>query len=540
MKKLKIILFIIIGLAGLAFAAYKFYKAEKKEIKIQMNDGIQINTTLFVPKGKGPFPTVLVRTPYSTYAEEWMGQAFNLFRIAVVLQDVRGKYKSEGEFYPFINEREDGLKTLRWIRNQQWSDGKVAGWGASYVGYTQWAISDSLDFLTLLVTGANMYDFVYPDSLFSLQSAFVWGFQNASPDINKLKEEKIKESAMLLPLSLADDSTIKDIPFINDWVLHEKYDSYWEMQNFRGKTTAPMLTIAGWYDIFLKTQIADFQAVEAKGGNAGRMIIGPYAHGPLGEPNDFGGIKKTGDPKLIFKYVKNIIKGKKGKLKSPLTDSKYNLFIMERNEYAGSEVWPPAETSITPFYIGPDGYLNTSMYSENGSLQYEYSPSDPYPSHGGTTLGTGVGPARQNDNLTRKDQLVFEKEAETEPFILLGPISASLWLSSTAPCTDFMVQLQDVFPDGRIINIQEGGAKAKFDNEVSQKVDISVWATGYQLNQGHKLRVVISSSWFPRYNRSLNNCEPAFTATEIKDATQNLFFGPNTPSCLNLPVYKIK
>jgi uncharacterized protein len=540
MKKLKIILLIITGVVGLAFAAYKFYKAEKKEIKIQMNDGIQLNTTFYVPKGKGPFPTVLVRTPYSTYAEEWMGQAFNLFRIAVVLQDVRGKYKSEGEFYPFINEREDGLKTLRWIRNQPWSDGKVAGWGASYVGYTQWAISDSLDFLTLLVTGANMYDFVYPDSLFSLQSAFVWGFQNASPDLNKLKEEEIKESAMLLPLSSADDSTIKDIPFINDWILHEKYDSYWEKQNFRGKTTAPMITIAGWYDIFLKTQIADFQAVEAKGGNSGRMIIGPYAHGSLGEPNEFGGIKKTGDPKLIFKYVKNIIKGKKGKFKSPLTNNKYNLFIMERNEYVGSDIWPPVETRVTPYYIGAGGYLGTSMYSENGSLQYEYSPSNPYPSHGGTTLGTGVGPARQNDNLTRKDQLVFEKEAETEPFILLGPISASLWLSSTAPCTDFMVQLQDVFPDGKIINIQEGGVKAKFDQEVPQNVDISVWATGYQLNKGHKLRVVISSSWFPRYNRSLNNCELAFTATEIKDATQNLFFGPNTPSCLKLPVYRIK
>ena len=133
MKKLKIIFIIIVCLACIAFIAYKFFKAEKKDVMIQMNDGIQLNTTLFVPKGNGPFPTVLVRTPYSTYAEEWMGQAFNLFRIAVVLQDVRGKYKSQGEYYPFINEREDGLKTLRWIRNQPWSDGKFAGWGASYV-----------------------------------------------------------------------------------------------------------------------------------------------------------------------------------------------------------------------------------------------------------------------------------------------------------------------------------------------------------------------------------------------------------------------
>jgi putative CocE/NonD family hydrolase len=213
---------------------------------------------------------------------------------------------------------------------------------------------------------------------------------------------------------------------------------------------------------------------------------------------------------------------------------------MERNEYIGSDVWPPAETIVTPYYLGPAGYLSTSMNNESGSLQYVYSPSNLYPSHGGTTLGTGVGPARQNDNVTRKDQLVFQKEAEKEPFILLGPVSASLWLSSTATCTDFIVQLQDVFLDGKIINIQEGGAKVKFNQAEPQKTEISVWATGYQLNPGHKLRVVITSSWFPRYNRSLNNCEPAFTATEMKDATQNLFFGPTTPSCINLPVYKIK
>ena len=102
------------------------------------------------------------------------------------------------------------------------------------------------------------------------------------------------------------------------------------------------------------------------------------------------------------------------------------------------------------------------MNNENGALRYDYSPSDPYPSHGGTTLGKGVGPARQNDNLTRQDQLVFEKDTISEPFILLGPVSATLWLSSTAPCTDFFVLLQDQFPDGKIINIQEGGARVQF------------------------------------------------------------------------------
>ncbi len=514
-------------------------KTNKTEVMVPVGDSIKLATDIFVPKRAGKFPAVLVRTPYNKDAEQWMGKAFNIFGIAVVLQDVRGKYKSNGEFYPFINERADGLKTLQWIREQPWSDGKIAGWGGSYVGYTQWAISDSLDFLSLLLTGANLYDFTYPDSLFSLQTALVWGVQNASPGLNVLKEDEIKARAMILPVSSADDSTLKDVNFINDWISHEKYDDYWRKLNFRGKTTAPVISIAGWYDIFLKAQIADFQAIDKINENTNRLIIGPFAHGSLGEPNEFGGLKKTGKPQKIFLYVKNHLKGNRNKLKSPFTDKKYNLFIMELNEYVGSDVWPPAETSTIPYYIGPSGYLSTSMHNEDGFLQYEYSPADPYPGHGGTTLGTGVGPARQNENISRKDQLSFELKIDHNPLVLLGPVSATLWLSSSVSNTNFFVELQDQFPDGKIINIQEGGAKVSFNNADPKKYEVSVWATGYQLNPGHKLRVIITSSWFPRFNRSLNYDEPATTAVKMQNAMQKVYYGEQMPSAVNLPVYKL-
>lgn len=509
------------------------------EINIPMKDGITLSTSIFLPKRKGKYPTVLVRTPYDKNAEQWMGKAFNFLGIAVVIQDVRGKHKSGGEFYPFINERADGLQTLKWIRSQQWADGKVAGWGSSYLGYTQWSISDSLNFLTMMVTGANIYDFTYPDSLFSLQSALNWGLQNASSGLNNVSAMKLKAAAMMLPLSIADDSTVKDIPFYNDWLAHEKYDNYWNQMNFRGKTNAQIISMAGWYDIFLKSQIRDFQALEKSGNPNNRLIIGPWAHGSLAEPNEYGGLKKTGKPQQIFMYVKNYLKGNKTRLKSPLKDKKYNLFIMERNEYAGSDVWPPVETSITPYFVGPSGYLNTIKYENNGSLQYIYSPADPFPSHGGTALGDGVGPAKQNENLNRKDQLSFERNIDKEPMILLGPISATLWVSSNVACTDFYVGLQDVFPDGKIINIQEGGARVKVKGSEPQKTEISVWATGYQLNPGHKLKVIITSSLFPRFNRNLNGCTKAFVAIETINADQKVYYGTETPSCINLPLYNM-
>ena len=508
-----------------------------QEVNIPMSDGVLLSTDIFVPKREKQYPVVLVRTPYSKYAEKWMGKAFGIFGIAVVLQDVRGKYKSGGEFYPFVNERADGLQTLRWIRKQPWSNGIIAGWGGSYTGITQLAISDSLDQMSFLLAGANLYDFFYPDSLFSLQSAFTWGFQNALHEGNVITPEKLDSGFNILPLCFADDSIIEDIPFIDDWIKHESYDNYWDHINFRRFARAPMLSIAGWYDIFLKAQLDDFQELEKNGITGNRLIIGPWCHGSQGVENQYGGLKKTGKPQKIFKYVKNSVKGRKNKLTSPLKDRKYNLFIMERNEYVGSDVWPPVETTITPYYIGTGNHIDPEKPLESGVLQFNYNPGDPFPSHGGTALGTGIGPAKQNDNISRTDQLAFEINIEEKPLVLLGPVSATLWISSDATCTDFIVCVQDVFPDGNIINIQEGGRRVKFTGETPLKTEISVWATGYQLNPGHKLRATITSSWFPRYNRSLNNCEPAFTATTIQNARQKVYFGTEYPSSINLPIY---
>ena len=514
-------------------------KPGKNEITIKMADGISLATDVYLPEKKGRFPTVLVRTPYNKSSEAWMEKAYGKLGIAAVVQDVRGKFKSNGEYYAFINERPDGLQTLRWIREQPWSDGTVAGWGGSYVGFTQWAISDSLSFLTPLLTGANLYDLLYPDSLLSLHLAFVWGFLNASQTMNAITTEKLAASMTILPLSVSDDSTVKDIPFINDWLNHEKYDNYWQKMDFRGMTKSPVISVAGWYDIFLKSQIADFEALALTGNKENRMIIGPWCHGNQGEKNEYGGEEKTGKTSMISKYMNDFLAGKKIKLTTPLKDEKYNLFIMERNEYVGSDCWPPKNTSITPYYLGPSGYIGKTRYKENCELSYVYDASDPYPNIGGTILGTDVGPARQNKNISRKDQLVFEMEVTDKPLILLGPVTATLWLSSDVPCTDFIVSIQDLFPDGKIINIQEGGAKVRFQSLLPEKKEISVWATGYQINTGHSIRVIIASSWFPRFNRSLNTCEQIYSATTIIKANQKVWFGNETPSSVNLPVFEI-
>ena len=530
-----------VWLVGIVFLVFScFLRPNKIETEIIMNDSVRLSTNVYIPKSKGKYPTILLRTPYNKEIESLVGDAFGIKGIAVVIQDVRGKYKSGGEFYPFINEREDGLKTLKWIRNESWSNGVVCGWGTSYCGFTQWAISDSLDFLVPLLAGADIYDFMYPDGLFSLQSAFIWGLTNASRTSNDISQDKLKKSFSMLPLSIADDSTIQDISYINDWLAHESDDAYWGKMNHRGLGRAPVLSIAGWYDIFLKTQIEDFQFLATNEHPDSHLVIGPFCHGTQGIENDYGGRKKTGNPLKIFLYTAKKVKGKKIKLPSPLKDKKYNLFIMGRNEYFGSDNWPPHESHRISYYLGPDNHFSTEKYPSDGLLIFDYDPMDPYPSFGGTALGDKVGPAEQNDNTNRTDQVNFETNILDEPMILLGPVSASLWLSGNTPCTDIIVCLQDVFPDGKIINIQEGGAKVQLIEENPTKYDISVWATGYQLDTGHKLRVAITSSWFPRYNRNLNNCSPIADAVESVKARQVVYYGPETPSCINLPVLELK
>jgi putative CocE/NonD family hydrolase len=515
-------------------------KPLRAQVNIITNDSISLSTTVFVPRGKKKFPAMLVRTPYNKVAEEWMGRVFGIYGIAVVIQDVRGKYESQGEYYPFIHEREDGLKTLRWIKAQSWSNGTVAGWGGSYVGYTQWAISDSLDYVVPLLTGANIYDFLYPNGIFSLQSAFDWGLKNASSRLNDIPADRITTSFSHLPLSTADDSVLRDIPYINDWLVHENYDNYWNSMNFRGISKASVLSIAGWYDIFLKAQIEDFLELSGNGNSDNRMIIGPWCHGSQSEVNTYGGEKNTGSPRKIMSYMVKIIKGRSHPLPSPLKDNIFNLYIMERNEYFGSDVWPPRETRIVPYYFGPGGTLGVEPYPSPGRFSYTYDPLDPYHSFGGTALGEKIGPARQNSNISRTDQVVFEMPVSGKPVVLLGPVSAVLWISSDVKTTDFYVCLQDVFPDGKIINIQEGGAKVRLEGNKPEKKDISVWSTGYQVNPSHKIRVTISSSWFPRFNRNLNDGLPIAVAANPVVANQTIYYGPEMPSAINLPVLSIK
>ena len=540
MKK-KFGIIVILLISGWQGKAQKNSDYFLKEEFIETENRIKLATDVYLPQESGKYPVILVRTPYLKNNFKGGAEKFIQQGYAVVVQDCRGKFKSEGEFYAFKNERVDGLKTIAWIKTQPWYNGKIAGYGGSYGGYTQWAISDQLDAVTAELTGANLYDLVYPNGLFSLETIFNWGLVVDAKLVNNIPPEKLMKSYWFLPLSVADDSTVKDSRFINDWLLHENNDDYWGKLNHQGMSKGPVLSIGGWYDIFLLTQINDFVKIDKKNGLAdNHLIIGPWCHGPQGFKNEYGGSNSTGKrgPLQERFLAKNILGKEEKVLEPPFTDHKYNFFIMEKNEYFGSETWPPKEVNKKTYYL-EKGKISSVKSNKAEESEFLYDPKDPYPSLGGTALGMGVGPAVQNANLTRRDQVVFETEELAHPLTLLGNVSASLYVKSTAKKTDFMILLQDVFPNDTIINIQEGGKSFVMAPNKVNKIELECWPTGYQLKPGHKLRMVITSSWFPRYNRSLNGGAPISSATELKETTQILYFGKKYPSQIILPLLNL-
>lgn len=539
MKKFFLLLLLLLFClpAGLLFAETDGFTRTMENVP--MSDGTLLATDIYLPAGKkGPFPCVLIRTPYNKSAAHGDGERFAKKGYAVVIQDTRGKYGSQGRFYPFRHERRDGLETAAWIRSREWSNGKIAGWGGSYVGYTQWAIADQLDVIFPLVTSANMFELAYPGGLLSLATIFNWGLVVDSKTVNNIKPEKLSAACSILPLSVADDSTFAQNDFVDDWLAHTRYDGYWAALDHRAATAPPMISIAGWYDIFLEPQINDFIRLGAQRHPASRLIIGPYAHGKILIDTDFD------DHARVSRFQQDemdlMAAVFAGQEPSPV-EKPFTLFVMHKNRWVDCATWPPENSRQTAYYFQPDGRLSTDKPEDARAFEYDYDPLDPYRSLGGSFLGNGVGPAIQNPNTSRTDQVVFESAALTEPLTLLGPVSAVVFAASNAPCTDFYVSLQEVQSDGTIINIQEGGAPFYGDDSApvrAKKLEISLWATGIEIAAGKKLRVVVTSSLFPRYNRNLNSGEPIFSAQTPRVAHQTLFTGADMPSCILLPLFR--
>lgn len=558
--------FVCILILGGTAAEPEFPEKVQKQyhVPVKMRDGTELATDVYLPDASGgPFPTLLVRDIYTNGAAEVRQRYARLATAngyAFVFQICRGRYDSDGNWYPYFQEINDGDDALSWIAEQSWSDGQVGMFGSSYLASVQWlaALNDNPALVAIApaVSPGNYYrDVAYPGGAFSLLSRASWGIGLTGSRTSMSYPISWEESVEHLPLKTLDRSLGFDIRHFQDWLDHPSYDSYWRPLNLESRAdemSVPALNIGGWYDAFLRSTIGSYVTMtkEARTEEARRnqrLVIGPWPHGwnrttKTGDL-DFGSEALIDWDALHLDWFEYWMKGGE-----PIESAPIRLFVMGENVWRDEYEWPLARTNYTPYYLHQDGSLSsTPPEAGDASLGYTYDPMDPVETVGGNIMRVKVrGPRDQRPLDSREDILRFVTPAFEEKMEITGPLTAHLYASSSATDTDFMVKLVVVRPDGFSFNLADGVIRARyregFENPVLiepgeiLRYEIDVWATSYVLQPGERLRVDVTSSNFPRLNRNPNTGAPFGETTELIPAEQRIYLSAEYPSHIVLPV----
>ncbi len=509
---------------------------------IPMRDGAHLATDVYCPLNiSSPLPVILVRTPYdknqlstlSSYTED---------NYIVVIQDVRGYYHSEGKKgLPFFSDRDDGQQTIKWIESQPWSNKKIVSWGPSALGIVQYLMApkapSSLKGQFIMVATPDVYEAAFTGGSLRKELIFPWMESQGYSE---------KEIASFFEL--------------------EKLNGTWDIARINKEFTdvhVPAIHLGGWYDIFTKGTVEGFEGYQYKGGEGAKgnskLVMGPWVHtGAFGYPSGkYKGIDyvyPNQDLGLIFKLNEAIF-SKWLKDNSTLWDQMptvmfylmsslpYNPDKLANNWYAANQ-WP-LNTINKEWYMLKEGQLSLEKdESPNNFLSYLYNPNDPVPTFGGGNLALEAGAYDQQGVENRTDVLVFTTDVLDEPMTIIGQTNVSLQISSNCTDTDFTVKLTDVFPDNTSMLITDTIIRARNRNSLSSwdfltpgkkyYVNISLDPTAYVFNKGHKIRIDISSSNYPRFETNPNTGDPVWRNSTTFIANNTLFLNG---SKVSMPTY---
>ena len=536
------------------------------EVMIPMRDGTKLAANIFRPKADGRFPVILMRTPYGKPDEKW-GEAKRYIPAGyvMVVQDCRGRGKSEGEWDPFRYDVRDGFDTQEWVGQQTWCNGEIGTTGGSYVGWTQWSAAPNgsryLKTMVPVVPFGNAYDLAYCGGAFQLALLMGWGSAVGGVTVNP---DKLPEIYRHLPLDTFGDQFEKKVGYLNEWIRHPEYDDYWKQRGMDYRyadVTVPALNIGGWYDIFSKTTIELVNQVRAssRDRNVRRnefVVMGPWTHGAgarkVGEL-DFGAEAMLDLGNLQFQWFEYWLKGHETGVQD--WPAVY-LFTMGENRWRGENEWPLKRTRFTSYYLHGrghantakgDGTLDTAAPPEETPDRFTYDPKDPVPSIGGNNLvGATAGPFDQSTAEARDDVLVYSTTPLAQDVEVTGPVKLVLWASSDARDTDFTAKLVDVDSAGKAYNLCEGILRARYrqgpgkpvllEPGKSESFEIDLWVTSNLFRRGHRIRLEVSSSNFPRFDRNPNTGHKFGVDADLLPAHQTVLHEAAHPSHLVLPV----
>jgi putative CocE/NonD family hydrolase len=561
-----------------------------REVAVPMRDGVILQADVLLPNASGRFPTLVYRTPYNKESALRGARTFSKAvarGYAVVVQDVRGRYASDGEFAPYQHEGHDGYDTIEWAANQAWSDGNVGTFGLSYPGAVQWlaAIENPphLKAMVPAMTFSTPRNFFYSGGVFD-GSWLDWIWFNIAPDIRRHKNlpgPKTRKEAvdtwkdehqrMQEFLPLRDLPDLKDVtPFYYEWLSHPPADRWWDWAELRDKydhVHAAVLNFSGWYDEAYGPDGAttNFNGLlAARRGDKDprtRTIIGPWTHGGQEETGagerEFGASAAIDYDELILSWMDHYVRGVDNRVER---EKPVRIFVMGENAWRDEDSWPPARAHERAYYLAAKTpvLLTGRLTAEPKKAVLSYSifvsdpahpVSDPYANYGAHDYRSLAG---------REDVLVFDSEPLPVNTEVTGAIRAEIFLSADVPDLDLWVRLLEVAPDGTAYNLMSPGldvlrasyrayrfpearVKGSFKPEplVPGKIyrlDFDRLLTSNVFLAGHRIRVMISGAFFPRFSRNLQTGESEITSARTKIAHIRIHHDAAHASRIILPV----
>ena len=556
----------------------------EKNVAVPLRDGVKTYGDLYRPAEGPPVPAIVTRTPYDKERGS-LGLPVNPSPLklaeqgyAVLITDTRGRFSSEGEFRPFLDEGPDGYDTVEWAAKQDWCDGNVAIYGPSYVGATTLLAArerpPSLRCAIAIITSDDYFDgWTYQGGALELGFTATWGMGLAAAQLLRSDHGIPEPQAQALMRAAANphetlaSRPLKDLPGISgaskfwaDWVGHDRRDAYWEaLRHSRDYSVfeVPIMHVGGWFDIFGLGTVRNFRGMTAAGKAPQHLWMGPWAHGSyerwLGEL-EFGATGPAAFCGIEPAYVKFLDRHLRGGQESlpPVT-----YFLMGANQWRTAETWPPPEAREHVLHLHSGGRANSAR--GDGALsgeapgrdeqpdRYLYDPARPVPSEGGPLLQVSIGlpgPRDQRAVEARDDVLCYTSPPLDGPLTVAGPVSVELWAVTDGPDTDWTAKLVDVHPDGRAISVCDGIIRARFRDSLEQPspakpgepacYTIDLASTALRFDAGHRVRLEVSSSNFPRFDANPNTGGDNASATELRPAVQQVLHDASHPSMLRL------
>ena len=578
----------------------EFRVIRERNVMVPMRDGVRLAADIYRPDAPGRFPALVTRGPYGKdgYADnqEHSIWYFPQRGYVVVSQDCRARFDSEGDYYdPLFQEAQDGFDTVEWAARQPWCNGRVGTTGQSYLGATQYTLAGAPPHpphLQAMAPVSASSDF-HQSWVYHTGGAMEWGWMvpyaihKGRNTLARAGREDLlaqMDEYVLPPDNFAQplrDEWFRHLP-LRDWIgrlreaapyFAEYFDQepdgpyWWRINLLRQahRISLPMFHISSWYDIFLEGALNGYQALRQRAATpqarqSQKLLVGPWAHiRPYTAPTsrdtgdiDFGEAARIELHEHLLRWFDYWLKDRQTGI---LAEPPVTLFVMGENRWRSEQEWPLARTHYTRYYLHGEtpantrhggGGLSSVPPGDEPPDSYVYDPAHPVPTQGGNTLIIPQGVVDQSAVEERSDVLVYTSEPLERDLEITGPIAVTLYAASSAVDTDFTAKLVVVRPDGYAQNLQDGIIRARYRSSASApaliepgrvyRYEIDLWSTSYLAPAGHRLRVEISSSNFPRFDRNPNTGAPLGADARLETARQTIHHSHEYPSHITLPI----